>query len=235
MAISKVRATQPFPEDNFAGQNGYLFAYRYWFEDGTFGVAKHQTDAPRFQNGEEVEYSITRQHKGVNQLKLDKVGHGDGGHAPPQQTAPPPARTGGQTPPAPAQSASRFLGATIGNALGNAVLLLSHGVEQRLEKETTAHAVYRVASQLLLVAETIQGGRLYGEKVYGEKGQSPQQPPQSPPAPPQNPPAPPPAQSGPPQPPPPAQNAPPAPRQQPLPGPDGLAFDPSQYEEDVPF
>lgn len=223
MSIKTIQATQPNPAEDYDSPNGYLYGHAYWSTDGAYGIAKHKTPEALFQAGAQVEWEQVREFKGVAQIKLQKPGFAPGGA--PAQRPPASAAPAARAPAAPAQEAPRFLGVTIGAALNNACLLLCHGVERiNPEGETLEKALWRVASGVLKVSEALQAG-----KIHGEARKAPAQPQAAPSAP-----APPPA--------PPAQQA----SQQRAPSMrghqahvnengDNLAFDPSAFEEDVPF
>tara|TARA_R100000322_G_scaffold156124_1_gene115538 strand:- start:1252 stop:1518 length:267 start_codon:yes stop_codon:yes gene_type:complete len=48
---------------SWTGQYGTFFTFEYEFEDGTIGLANHQTDTPKYKEGDFVEYEISGQDK----------------------------------------------------------------------------------------------------------------------------------------------------------------------------
>jgi len=53
------------------GQYGTFYVFEYQFEDGTIGLANHQTDSSKYKEGDSVEYEIAGQDlKGNNKIKF---------------------------------------------------------------------------------------------------------------------------------------------------------------------
>ena len=64
--INKIRGN-----GSWTGEYGTFYTFEYEFEDGTIGLANHQTDTPKFKEGEFIEYEITGQDKmGNNKIKF---------------------------------------------------------------------------------------------------------------------------------------------------------------------
>lgn len=64
MAKSKVINVES--KGSWDGQYGTMYSFEYEFEDGTKGVANHQTNQPKHNKGDEVEYEISGQDKLMN-------------------------------------------------------------------------------------------------------------------------------------------------------------------------
>lgn len=123
--IESVEFVNSFPSQ-YGDANGQLHSYFYRFSDGAEGEANHKA-APSWAPGDEVDYTVTGEHNGVNKLKVSKVGGQqgrpqEGGNRPPARSGP----SGGQRqPPAqqrPATGKGVPLGVTVGMALNNAAL-----------------------------------------------------------------------------------------------------------------
>lgn len=79
MATSKVQAVHG-NGDWKSPTGAVLFKYQYEMEDGTSGLAFHNSNAPKFQAGDEVDYEVTGQYQdGTKKLKVRKPGGGNFG------------------------------------------------------------------------------------------------------------------------------------------------------------
>ena len=164
--IESVEYVNSFPSD-FGDANGKLHAYHYIFDDRIEGTANHKA-APSWGPGDEVEYTITGEHRGVNKLKVAKPGSG----RPPAAQGRAPARSAAPTRSAPSparQNAPREAGSYLGVTVGMAV---NNGVSIALAQSEDPNAgllpgsldffneVYHHASRLLRMSATLESGKL---------------------------------------------------------------------------
>ena len=52
---------------SWTGEYGTLYMFEYEFEDGTIGLANHQTDTPKYKEGEFIESIIIKESEGIIQ------------------------------------------------------------------------------------------------------------------------------------------------------------------------
>lgn len=85
-----MKTVQKVSENNVGtwdSPNGMMYKFRYDFMDGTWGIAQHKTDAPKFNVGNEVEVEVTRkseQYGDTIKIKKPDEGFKGGGYKKPQ-------------------------------------------------------------------------------------------------------------------------------------------------------
>lgn len=62
------------PDGNFTTQHGTFYSFKYTFEDGETITANHKSETSPFNQGDEVEYQVTKEDQYGKKGKLNKPG-----------------------------------------------------------------------------------------------------------------------------------------------------------------
>ncbi len=119
-----------------------LFKFEYTFEDGVTLNASHKTNQAKFNIGDEVEYTVTKDHETYGKSgKVSKPESGNGYSG------------GGKR-----NNDDYVKGIEVGHAINNAVNLMCAGVELDIPEsaDTTEKKIYYSAKQIMLIAEQLK-------------------------------------------------------------------------------
>lgn len=159
-------AHQQQPRSPWHVQNGF-WGFEYQFVDGSRGSANHKQETPKFAPGTVVSYDIVGEFQGLNKIKFHQQQPVQGGAAPqqsyqqPQQSYHAPAQAAS----APRQASSDPIhGATVGNAMTNAVALINGGVIQFREpitRDNLGITLRVLASEIIQQSARLESGDLW--------------------------------------------------------------------------